>query len=194
MLLADVVTTSAAVGATRSRTAKARALADLVAAASPAEVGPVAAWLAGETMQGRVGIGRRRLSAGRAEPADGPGLTVLEVDAALARLATTTGPGSEARRDALLAGLLGAATADEQAFLVRLLTGELRQGALEGVMLDAVATAAAVAPAALRRAFMLSGSLPGVAATALQGGEDALAAVRLEVGRPLRPMLASPGS
>jgi len=194
VLLADVVATSAAVGATRSRAAKARALADLLAATAPAEVGPVTAWLAGDTLQGRVGIGWRRLSAGHAAPTDTPGLTVQEVDAALAGLAATSGPGSEARRNTLLAGLLGAATADEQAFLVRLLTGELRQGALEGVMLDALATAAAVPPAALRRAFMLSGSLPRAAATALQSGEEGLAAVRLEVGRPLRPMLASPGS
>ena len=194
MLLADVVATSTAVGATRSRTAKARALADLLAVAAPAEVGPVTAWLAGETLQSRIGVGRRRVSAGGAEPAVEPRLTVLEADAALTDLAATTGPGSEARREALLGGLLGAATAEEQAFLVRLITGELRQGALEGVMIEAVAAAAAVPPATLRRALMLSGDLPGAAATALAGGEEALAAVRLEVGRPLRPMLASPGS
>src|SRR5437763_10605863 len=87
-----------------------------------------------------------------------------------------------------------AATADEQRFLVRLLTGELRQGALEGVVLDAVAAAADVPAAAVRRAFMLSGSLPGTAATALSGGVAGLEAERLQVGRPVHPMLASPGS
>jgi DNA ligase-1 len=111
VLLAAVVATSAAVGATRSRTAKARALADLLVAASPAEVAPVTAWLAGETLQGRVGVGWRRLSASRTEPAADPGLQVLDVDAAFGELALTTGAGSEARREALLAGLLGAATA-----------------------------------------------------------------------------------
>jgi DNA ligase-1 len=89
---------------------------------------------------------------------------------------------------------MASATAEEQRFLVRLLTGELRQGALEGVVLDAVAAAADVPAAAVRRAFMLSGRLPETAATALTGGVEALGAVRLEVGRPLRPMLASPGS
>src|SRR3712207_2355276 len=83
---------------------------------------------------------------------------------------------------------------DEQRFLVRLLTGELRQGALEGVVLDAIATAADVPAPAARRAFMLSGSLPETAAAALDGGSGALAEVRLRVGRPVRPMLASPGS
>ena len=93
-----------------------------------------------------------------------------------------------------MTGLLSAATDDEQQFLVRLLTGELRQGALEGVVLDAVAAAAEVPAASVRRAFMLSGRLPGTAADALSGGVGALDAVRLEVGRPVRPMLASPGS
>ncbi len=194
MLLADVVVTSAAVGATRARTAKSAELARLLAAAAPAEVRPVTAWLAGDTLQGRVGVGWRRLSTSRGEPAPTASLAVLDVDAALEELAAVQGAGSDARREALLGGLLGAATEDEQHFLVRLLTGELRQGALEGVMLDAVAGAAAVPAPVLRRAFMLSGSLPDVAATALAGGEEALAAVRLEVGRPLRPMLASPGS
>ena len=94
-------------------------------------------------------------------------LTVAAVDAALTGLAAMAGPGSAARRDATLTALLSAATADEQQFLVRLLTGELRQGALEGVMLDAVATAADVPAASVRRAFMLSGRLPETAATAL---------------------------
>ncbi len=192
--LVDVVTTSAAVGATRSRTAKAQAIADLLRRATAEEVRPVTAWLAGETLQGRIGIGRRRLSANRTQPADRPGLSVPDVDAVLTELAATTGAGSEGRRDLLLGGLLGAATDQEQAFLVRLLTGELRQGALEGVMLDAVAAAADIAPAVVRRAFMLSGSLPTVAGTALGAGGEALGHLGLELMRPLRPMLASPGS
>ena len=194
MLLADVVAVSAAVAATRSRTAKAAAIADLLRQADPGEVEPVTAWLAGEPQQGRTGVGWRTLAKLAHDPAATPSLTVATVHRTLADLAATSGSGSAARRDAILGGLLSAATADEQRFLVRLLTGELRQGALEGVVLDAVATAADVPAAAVRRAFMLSGRLPETAATALSGGVVALDAVRLQVGRPVRPMLASPGS
>jgi DNA ligase-1 len=194
VLLADVLAVSAAVSATRSRTAKAQAIADLLRRAEDAEVEPVTAWLSGELRQGRLGLGWRTLSRLTGEPAAEPSLTVGALDAALAELATTSGPGSAARRDALVGTVLSAATAQEQQFLVRLLTGELRQGALEGVVLDAVALAADVPAAAVRRAFMLSGRLPETAATALAGGVAALDAVHLQVGRPVRPMLASPGS
>ncbi len=194
MLLIDVVAVSAAVAATRSRTANARALADLLTRAGAGDVRPVTAWLAGETLQGRLGIGWRTLSrmAGPASPA--PSLTVAAVDGTLDELAATAGAGSAARRDALLTGLFSAATDDEQRFLVRLLTGELRLGALEGVVLDAVATAADLPAASVRRAFMLTGRLPDTAATALTGGVAALDAEGLRVGRPVRPMLASPGA
>jgi DNA ligase-1 len=194
VLLAEVVAASAAVAATRSRTAKAATIADLLRRADPTEVEPVTSWLSGEVRQGRLGVGRRTLSTRGGAPAPSPALTVAVVDQSLSDLASTAGPGSAARRDAVLTELLAAATADEQQFLVGLLTGELRQGALEGVVLDAVATAADVPAPGVRRAFMLSGRLPETAATALTGGVDALDAVRLEVGRPVRPMLASPGS
>ena len=194
MLLADVLAASAVVTATRSRTAKAQAIADLLRRAAADEVEPVTAWLSGEPRQGRLGLGWRTLSRSTGSPAAEPSLTVDGVDGALTELAGTSGPGSTARRDALVGDLLGAATADEQQFLVRLLTGELRQGALEGVVLDAVALAAEVPGPVVRRAFMLSGRLPETAAAALAGGVEALDAVRLEVGRPVRPMLASPGS
>jgi len=194
VLFADVLAASAAVTATRSRTAKAQAIASLLRRAEPDEVRPVTAWLAGDVRQGRLGVGWRTLTRLAHEPAPEPALTLGAADAALTELAGTSGPGSTARRDAVLAGLMGAATADEQRFLVRLLTGELRQGALEGVVLDAVAVAADVPAAAVRRAFMLSGSLPETAATALTGGVAALEDVHLQVGRPVRPMLASPGA
>jgi len=194
VLFADVVAASAAVAATRSRTAKAAAIADLLRRADGDEVRAVPAWLAGEPLQGRLGVGWRTLGRLAHDPAAAPQLTVAAVDGALTELAGTTGTGSAARREALLARLFTAATTDEQRFLVRLLTGELRQGALEGVVLDAIAAAAGVPAAAVRRAFMLSGSLPDTAATALAGGTDALAAVHLRVGRPVRPMLAAPGS
>jgi len=194
VLLTDVLAASTAVAATRSRTAKASVIAELLRRAAAAEVEPVTAWLSGEPRQGRLGLGRRTLSRLSGEPAAAPSLTVAAIDEALTELAGTSGPGSAARRDAAVTALLSAATADEQQFLVRLLTGELRQGALEGVVLDAVATAADVPAAGVRRAFMLSGRLPETAAAALTGGVEALDAVRLQVGRPVRPMLAGPGS
>ncbi len=194
MLLADVVTASASVAGTRSRTAKAATIAALLRQAAPEEIAPVTSWLAGEIRQGRLGVGWRTLSRMAGAPATAPGLAVPDVEATLTELAATTGPGSAARRDTIIGRLLSAATVDEQQFLVRLLTGELRQGALEGVVLDAVAAAAGVPAASVRRAFMLSGRLPETAATALAGGTAALDAVRLQVGRPVRPMLASPGS
>ncbi|RZT83998.1 DNA ligase-1 [Pseudonocardia sediminis] len=193
MLFSDVVATSAAVGATRSRKEKSAALAAVLGRAAPEEVEPVTAWLAGDLRQGRIGTGWRTLSGLDAEVAAEPSLTVGRVDATLDDLAATSGTGSAARRRDLLAGLYGTATADEQRFLHRLLTGELRQGALEGLMVEAIAAAAEVPTATVRRAFMLSGRLPGTAVTALTGGAEALEVVALEVGRPIRPMLASPG-
>ncbi|MEQ3551618.1 ATP-dependent DNA ligase [Pseudonocardia nematodicida] len=193
MLFTDVVTTSAAVGATRARTEKTAALAALLRAAEPGEIEPVVAWLSGVPRQGRIGTGWRTLSAVAVAPAAGPTLDVAAVDRLLDELAGTAGAGSAQRRSDLLTGLYGAATADEQRFLHRLLSGELRQGALEGLMVDAVAAASGAGQAAVRRAFMLSGRLPETAATALSGGERALARIGLEVGRPVRPMLASPG-
>ncbi|MGH3615833.1 MAG: ATP-dependent DNA ligase [Pseudonocardia sp.] len=192
VLLAEVVVTSAAVGATRSRTAKAAALAALLRAASPEEVEAATAWLAGEPRQGRIGAGWRTLSSLDVPAETVPSLRVVAVDTALDALAHTSGAGSTARRSALLGELFSAATAQEQVFLRRLLTGELRQGALEGVMLEAIAAAADVPAAAVRRAFMVSGRLPETASRALAGGVEALGKVVLEVGRPVRPMLASP--
>ncbi len=183
MLLAEVVAASAAVGATRARTAKAAALAAVLRAAEPEEIGPATAWLSGETLQGRLGTGWRTLAAQQGPAAAEATLTVAAVDTAFGELATTSGAGSTARRAELLGALFGAATAAEQEFLRRLLTGEMRQGALEGVMLEAVAAAAEVPAAAVRRAFMLSGRLPATARTALEGGVAALESVRLEVGR-----------
>ncbi|MGH4020199.1 MAG: ATP-dependent DNA ligase [Pseudonocardiaceae bacterium] len=195
MLLADVVATSAKVAATRSRKVKTQVLAELlVATSNPDELSVVVGFLIGEPRQGRFGIGWTTLSAIEGPVASVPELGVGAVDAALHTLAETTGTGSAGRRHELLSGLLSRATPDEQRFLVGLLTGELRQGALEGVMLDAVAAAAGVPADAVRRAFMLSGRLPATAAAALHGGAAALAAFRLELGRPVRPMLASPAN
>jgi DNA ligase-1 len=194
VLFAEVVAASAAVGGTRSRRAKVEILAAVLRALAPAEAEPVVAWLAGEPRQGRMGIGWRTLTAITPPACEAAGLTVERVDAALAALAGCAGTGSAARRAALLAELFGAATADEQHFLRRLLIGELRQGALEGVLTEAVGVAAAVPAEQVRRALMLSGRLPVTAWAALTGGAEALAGFRLEVGRGIRPMLASPAT
>jgi DNA ligase-1 len=192
VLFAELVATSAAVGSTRSRKAKVEALAGLLRVLDPAEIEAAVAWLAGEPRQGRLGTGWRTLSALAVAPAAAPGATLAEVDAVLAELATSSGAGSARRRTELLTALFGAATGDEQRFLGRLLTGELRQGALEGVLTEAVAAASGVPSEQVRRALMLSGSLPVTARAALLDGADAVAAFRLEVGRGIRPMLASP--
>ncbi|KAA2263225.1 ATP-dependent DNA ligase [Solihabitans fulvus] len=193
MLLAETVDTSAAVAATRSRLAKVASLAALLRQVADATTArAVVSFLVGQPRQGRIGAGWRTVVELTPPPAASPALTVEEVDGVLDAVSRAAGKGSVQLRADLLTGLFASATAAEQEFLRRLLTGELRQGALEGVMLDAVAAAAAVPVDTARRAFMLSGSLPDTAATALSDGLDALAAVRLELGRPVRPMLASP--
>ncbi|MGH3876152.1 MAG: ATP-dependent DNA ligase [Actinophytocola sp.] len=191
MLLADVVATSAAVSATRSRLAKVEALSGLLRRAGD-QVRTVVGFLAGAPRQGRIGTGWRTLVDLDEAPAAEPGLTVERVDRAFDEIAATSGKGSAQRRGDLLRDLFGRATAAEQRFLLHLLAGELRQGALEGVMLDAIAAAAAVGKEPVRRAFMLSGRLPDTAEAALHGGEPVLAEFGLELGRPIRPMLASP--
>ncbi len=192
MLLADVVQTSAAVSATRSRLAKVEALADLLRRAGD-QVGTVVGYLAGTPRQGRIGAGWRTLVELEHTPAQQPSLTVAQVDRAFDEVAAASGKGSAQKRTDLLTTLFDTATVAEQRFLLHLLTGELRQGALEGVMLDAIAAAAGVGKEAVRRAFMLSGRLPDTAAAALTGGEAALGEFGLTLGRPIRPMLASPG-
>ncbi|HKC28684.1 MAG TPA: ATP-dependent DNA ligase, partial [Jatrophihabitans sp.] len=158
-------------------------------AAAPDDVAIVVSWLSGELPQRQIGVGWAALRS-LPPPAQAPSLTVTGVDATFTEIGRTAGAGSQARRAALLRELFEAATVDEQTFLRRLLGGELRQGALIGVMADAVARAAGLPAAEIRRAAMLAGDLPAVAAAALVGGVDALADFRLEVGRPVGPMLA----
>ncbi|HWC12163.1 MAG TPA: ATP-dependent DNA ligase [Acidimicrobiales bacterium] len=195
-LLADLVATSERVAATRSRSAKVAALADLLRRVEPHEVAPTVALLSGEARQGRIGIGWATLAALDTIPAAVPSLTLADFDRVADRLAATSGPGSVATRTAALAGLFGRATEGEEAFLRRLFTGDLRQGALEAVMLDAVARAAALPASEVRRAAMLAGDLCAVATLALTpaadgGGAAALGAIRLQPLRPVLPMLAA---
>src|SRR4051812_27657139 len=173
-LFVNVVEVSAEVAGTRARSRKIALLAGLLAQLEPSEVPVVVGFLSGVPRQGRVGVGYRTVHGIDEPPADRPALTVPEIDQTIAELETLTGSGSGGRRRALLAGVLGRATAAEGAFRRRLLTGELRQGALAGLMADAVAQAAVVPPEAVRRALMLSGDLSATAQLALTGGEPAL--------------------
>ncbi|OWA17728.1 ATP-dependent DNA ligase [Streptomyces sp. CS057] len=189
MLLAELAQVSLAVAATSARSRKTALLADLFRNAGPEDVPVVIPYLAGRLPQGRIGVGRRSLG-DPVEPASGPTLTVTGVDAELTALAATSGPGSQALRRERLRALFAAATADEQRFLWALLTGEVRQGALDAVAADALAHAAGAPPADVRRAVMLAGSLQDVARVLLAEGPGALGAFRLTVGRPVQPMLA----
>lgn len=190
-LLADIVATSAAVGATSKRLAKVEALTGLLARLEPDEIAPVAAWLTGEPRQGRIGVGWATVYQQNVAAASEATITVSRLDETLDELEQTIGAGSQAARNATLGGLFAAATHAEQDFLRRLLTGELRQGALGGLMADAVAKAAGVPAAAVRRAAMLAGDLAGTARIALTEGATGLANTTLMVGRPVQPMLAS---
>lgn len=189
MLLAELAQVSLEVAATSARSRKVALLAALFRDAGPDDVPVVIPYLAGRLPQGRIGVGRRSLG-DPVEPASGPTLTVTGVDAELTALAAVSGSGSQALRRERLRALFAAATADEQHFLRALLTGEVRQGALDAVAADALARAAEAPAADVRRAVMLVGSLREVARTLLAEGPGALAAFRLTVGRPVQPMLA----
>jgi ATP-dependent DNA ligase I len=187
--LRALVDTSAAVGATRARTEKVAAIAALLARAAPEEVRAAVAFLSGELVQRQIGVGHA-LMRDLPPPSPAPSLTVAAVDGTFARIGAMAGPGSQrAKRDAL-GELLARADADEQRFLVRLLVGDLSQGALGGVMVEAIARAANVPAPVVRRGLMLRGDLPAVAELALTGGAPALQALGLQIGRPLAPMLA----
>ena len=215
MLLTELVLTSRAVAATPRRGVKIDKIAGLLRTASPAEVPVVVAFLAGELRQRQIGVGYAALggllAGGPVTDGAPPTLTVGEVDTVFAEVGAVTGAGAQSARRRLLAGLFGRATAGERDFLTRLIAGELHQGALEGVMIEAVARAAGVPAGEVRRAHLLGGSLQAVATAALTAAAQpgpapaaappglnaasaALRAFGLQVGRPLRPMLASSAS
>ena len=229
MLLTKLVLTSQAVAATPRRSVKIAEIADLLRTASPPEVPVVVAFLSGELRQRQIGVGYAALgglaAGGDAAGGTAPALTVSEVDGVFAQVGAVTGSGAQATRRRMLAELFGRAADAERDFLIRLIAGELHQGALEGVMIEAVARAAGVPASEVRRAHLLGGSLQAVAEAALTAaklagtpaapaavtpaaattdpatpdpaGGAASAALRsfgLQVGRPLRPMLASSAS
>ena len=193
MRLSVLAATSDQLATTAARSQKVALLASLLRTCSGAEAATVVSWLSGELTQGQIGVGWAALRS-LAPPAAQPSLDVASVDAALTEIGACAGSGSQGRRRQLLHALFAAATEREQQFLTRLLTGDLRQGALAGVMTDAVARAADLPVAQVRRAAMLSASLPAVAAAALGGSSDALAGFGLQVGHPVSPMLAQTAS
>jgi DNA ligase-1 len=190
-LIADVVTASKRVAETSSRSRKVAILAELLASLEPREVAIVTGFLSGAPRQGRVGVGYSTIYGVECAPAGAASLTVDELDGAIVAIEGATGSGSAARRRQLLVDLLGRATEQEADFVRRLFTGELRQGALAGLMVDAVAKAAGVRADLARRGFMLSGDLTRTAEVALTTGEEGLRAIGFELFQPVLPMLAS---
>jgi DNA ligase-1 len=190
-LLADVVSASKSVTDTAARSRKIAILADLLRRLQAGEVPIAVGFLTGVPRQGRVGVGYSTVYGLDVMPADDPSVTIAELDDLIARVLETRGGGSAARRRELLEALLSRATAEEGDFVKRLFTGGLRQGALAGVMTDAVAKAAGVPGELTRRALMLSGDLAQTAELAMTSGEDGLRGVGFELFRPVLPMLAS---
>jgi DNA ligase-1 len=192
-LFREIVATSNRVATTAGRNAKIDAIASCLRTLEHDEVALGVAFLSGETRQGRSGIGYSLLRAAR--PASGTMMATLslaDVDDALSRIATTTGAGSAAARARLLGELFARATGEERDFLLRLLLGELRQGALEGLMVEAVAVAAELPAAVVRRAAMVAGGIASIAPLAMREGAAGLARYSIALMQPVAPMLAQP--
>jgi DNA ligase 1 len=190
-LLADVVAASAEISETSSRSRKIAILADLLKRLDPDEVPIAVGFLSGAVRQGRIGIGYALAYGAEANTSEEASLTIVDIDEAIGSIQSATGSGSATLRREILGGVFARASATETDFLRRLLTGELRQGALAGLMADAIARASDVPQNIVRRALMLSGDLPGTAALALMEGEEGLREVGFEIFRPILPMLAS---
>lgn len=178
-----------------SRNEKLELLQELLAKVSGLEQEVLITLLSGELPSARLGVGpaaASQLAKTRPEPAQRSSLTLLELRDHLERVAAMRGKGSVAGRQAALLALLANCGEQGQTFLLDLLGGGLRIGALAGVVEAAIARAADVAPESLRRAVTLSGSLAQAALAALGRGEEGLAAFKVQLFRPLAPMLASP--
>jgi DNA ligase-1 len=189
---AGLVRTSNQVAATSSRLAKIRSLADFLRPLEREEIEIALPYLSGDIRQGKLAVGYAALQSARTGAASAATLTLGDVDAAFHELKQIKGKGSAERRTAVLRELFRRATADEQDFLVRLIVGELRQGALEGIMTEAVAAAANLPAADVRRAVAFAGAIAPVAAAALSGGASALAQFSARLMQPVLPMLAQP--
>lgn len=195
MLLHDLVATSNAVAHTGSRLQKTALLADLLRRLSPDEIPIAIGYLSGEPRQGRMGIASAAIwSATQVAAADTPSLRLIDVDEAFAQIAITKGAGAGHAREQRLRDLMTRATVAEQDFLARLIVGELRQGALEGILVEAVAKASGLTSAGIRRALMMAGALAPVARAALERGESGLGAFGVQIFQPVQPMLAQPAA
>ncbi len=183
MLLNALVTTSNQVAATSGRLAKIKLLADLLRQAGPDEIELAIAYLSGTIRQSKVGVGWATLQKARSHVGASSRLQLRDVDETLEKISATTGKGSAGEKQRLLGDLFSKATAEEQDFLFRLLTGELRQGALEGIMVEALASARELPASEVRRAVMLAGGLGAVA-------KGELSSFKVELFRPIKPMLA----
>lgn len=188
--LQNLVQVSERVRRASGRIEKIEQIVALLRSTDPREIEITVAFLSGRLRQGRIGIGYAAIAAARPSAAPEPTLELPEVDATFERIAAAKGAGSSGEKGRLLHALLARATADEQAFLTRLLFGELRQGALEGIMLEAVARAAGVPVETFRRAVMAEGNVATAAKIALLEGETGLLRVAVRLFRPIRPMLA----
>jgi DNA ligase 1 len=195
MMLQDLVAVSASVAAAGSRLTKIGLLAGLLRRLGAEEIEIAIGALCGEPRQGRMGIGYATIWAAKdVDPIDSPGLRLHDVDEAFAQIALARGPGAAAVRQQRLRDLLRRATRTEQDFIVRLLFGELRQGALEGVLAEAVAKAGRIDAAVVRRAVMMAGALAPVACAALGAGAAGLSAFDVRLFQPVQPMLAQPAA
>jgi DNA ligase-1 len=192
VLFAELASTSEQLAATTKRGEKSALIAAVLRRLAPDEIEIAVAFLTGAARQGRIGVGWRTLQAARTDPAAETTLEIIAVDAAIERLGAMSGQGVAAARRAVLTDLFGRATRSEQDLLWRVFTGEMRQGALDGVMVEAIAKGSGVPLADVRRAHMMAGDLGAAARAALTGGADALAAVVLVPGRAVQPMLAAP--
>jgi len=191
LMLADIVAASREVAATRSRRAKMARLSSVLSRLEVAELPAAVGFLCGELRQGRLGLGPRTLQRLTAEPAPVDSLvSVLELDAVFQALEDLSGKGVASEREQLLSALFARLAADEREFVARLILGEVRQGALESIVLDSLAEAARVSPDSIRKAMLFSGNAAEVAVSAFRGGEAELAAFTIQLFRPLRPMLA----
>src|SRR5450755_2532634 len=192
MLLASIVETSRQVSETSKRLEKTAHLAALLKQLSPEEIEPAVAFLSGALRQGRMGIGYATLHTAMPEPAAAPSLEILQLDRLFDQLAAVKGSGAEQRKRFLLSEIFRHATRQEQEFLFRLIGGELRQGALEGIMLEALAKATGLGPDRIRRAAMMAGGSTAIAKTVFEKGEAGLAQFDVQLFRPVQPMLAQP--
>jgi DNA ligase-1 len=190
-LLAELVRASQRVGATTARRSKVQELASFLKSLGPDEVDIGVHYLSGEIPQGKIGIGYAAVRDAASTPASRvESLSIGDVDQRLTELAAVRGSGSAARRAESLKDLFSRSTRDQQQFLLRLLIGELRQGALAGVMIDAIAAATNLPVASVRRAAMYGKNLGEVATAAFTGGTESLAKFDLEIFSPISPMLA----